>query len=135
MQPRSLHTAQIKLQDGCGIPKDVICSVISGGKRLDTKRLEHLSILHVQKGRADGSFELRLEVPLHDDRIVWNGSRKVKLNNLRGINASSSDEVVQNRLGQSPGWNLTRLHRRSEEHTSELQSQSNIVCRLLLEKK
>src|SRR2546430_7269466 len=29
-----------------------------------------------------------------------------------------------------------RLHvTRSEEHTSELQSQSNIVCRLLLEKK
>src|SRR2546430_10925678 len=29
---------------------------------------------------------------------------------------------------------LERL-RRSEEHTSELQSQSNLVCRLLLEKK
>src|SRR2546427_4693238 len=28
-----------------------------------------------------------------------------------------------------------RGHFRSEEHTSELQSQSNIVCRLLLEKK
>src|SRR5688572_32965748 len=28
-----------------------------------------------------------------------------------------------------------RLVRRSEEHTSELQSQSNLVCRLLLEKK
>src|SRR5688572_31517779 len=27
------------------------------------------------------------------------------------------------------------LHSRSEEHTSELQSQSNLVCRLLLEKK
>src|SRR2546430_9089256 len=27
------------------------------------------------------------------------------------------------------------LHWRSEEHTSELQSQSNLVCRLLLEKK
>src|SRR5688572_31356539 len=27
------------------------------------------------------------------------------------------------------------LHPRSEEHTSELQSQSNLVCRLLLEKK
>src|SRR2546430_10167935 len=26
-------------------------------------------------------------------------------------------------------------HHRSEEHTSELQSQSNLVCRLLLEKK
>src|SRR5438270_7007845 len=28
-----------------------------------------------------------------------------------------------------------RCPRRSEEHTSELQSQSNLVCRLLLEKK
>src|SRR5438270_6585706 len=28
-----------------------------------------------------------------------------------------------------------RRERRSEEHTSELQSQSNLVCRLLLEKK
>src|SRR2546427_9419948 len=28
-----------------------------------------------------------------------------------------------------------RLPARSEEHTSELQSQSNLVCRLLLEKK
>src|SRR2546427_1683827 len=27
------------------------------------------------------------------------------------------------------------LYKRSEEHTSELQSQSNLVCRLLLEKK
>src|SRR2546430_5097336 len=29
----------------------------------------------------------------------------------------------------------TRSKKRSEEHTSELQSQSNLVCRLLLEKK
>src|SRR6478672_13041927 len=28
-----------------------------------------------------------------------------------------------------------RPHRRSEEHTSELQSRSDLVCRLLLEKK
>src|SRR2546430_7001243 len=30
---------------------------------------------------------------------------------------------------------ITRQITRSEEHTSELQSQSNLVCRLLLEKK
>src|SRR5688572_32637445 len=30
---------------------------------------------------------------------------------------------------------LTLMSKRSEEHTSELQSQSNLVCRLLLEKK
>src|SRR2546430_6372972 len=34
--------------------------------------------------------------------------------------------------GLAPG---SPLSGRSEEHTSELQSQSNIVCRLLLEKK
>src|SRR5256886_12968990 len=28
---------------------------------------------------------------------------------------------------------LSAIYRRSEEHTSELQSQSNLVCRLLLE--
>src|SRR2546427_1422992 len=35
------------------------------------------------------------------------------------------------------GWRATLipLLARSEEHTSELQSQSNLVCRLLLEKK
>src|SRR2546427_9207892 len=31
--------------------------------------------------------------------------------------------------------NNARVRLRSEEHTSELQSQSNLVCRLLLEKK
>src|SRR5689334_24444084 len=30
---------------------------------------------------------------------------------------------------------VTELHLRSEEHTSELQSQFHLVCRLLLEKK
>src|SRR5256886_11241095 len=34
-----------------------------------------------------------------------------------------------------PEYNERRHHERSEEHTSELQSQSNLVCRLLLEKK
>src|SRR2546427_12449970 len=35
---------------------------------------------------------------------------------------------------QTPGW-CGKGGDRSEEHTSELQSQSNLVCRLLLEKK
>src|SRR6266567_9394027 len=32
-------------------------------------------------------------------------------------------------------WSGPQVCSRSEEHTSELQSQSNLVCRLLLEKK
>src|SRR5256885_7154421 len=34
-----------------------------------------------------------------------------------------------------PGLEIQIAHRRSEEHTSELQSPCNLVCRLLLEKK
>src|SRR2546430_5538886 len=37
--------------------------------------------------------------------------------------------------GRPLGRQVTAPHLRSEEHTSELQSQSNLVCRLLLEKK
>src|SRR2546430_11155140 len=48
------------------------------------------------------------------------------------VAASSLKYGIQNR-GVVLGTHL--LDRRSEEHTSELQSQSNIVCRLLLEKK
>src|SRR2546427_2471008 len=37
--------------------------------------------------------------------------------------------------GKGGGVKVTKSESRSEEHTSELQSQSNLVCRLLLEKK
>src|SRR2546427_5477634 len=58
--------------------------------------------------------------------------------------------IGSNRIAKSKpdGYNLLMIHishatslalykelPRSEEHTSELQSQSNLVCRLLLEKK
>src|SRR5438309_4564193 len=39
------------------------------------------------------------------------------------------------RLGMLPGGVLGMQIHRSEEHTSELQSQFHLVCRLLLEKK
>src|SRR5690606_40846435 len=44
--------------------------------------------------------------------------------------------VLIKALGQAVTWErLTKNPARSEEHTSELQSRENIVCRLLLEKK
>src|SRR2546427_1559691 len=48
-------------------------------------------------------------------------------------NQTGSDAVGKNALEQLRKWGNFQL--RSEEHTSELQSQSNLVCRLLLEKK
>src|SRR2546421_12480228 len=44
---------------------------------------------------------------------------------------SQGDEPRRTELGGAP----RARHRRSEEHTSELQSRSDLVCRLLLEKK
>src|SRR2546430_3075693 len=42
---------------------------------------------------------------------------------------------VRHALAKPRGTAASLVGRRSEEHTSELQSQSNLVCRLLLEKK
>src|SRR5207247_10874373 len=51
----------------------------------------------------------------------------------REIN-SSCPSVTHNNV-RSPRWTRTVDLARSEEHTSELQSRVDIVCRLLLEKK
>src|SRR2546430_5700260 len=49
-------------------------------------------------------------------------------NPLAGLQLTAKGILFQNRASPPAGS-------RSEEHTSELQSQSNLVCRLLLEKK
>src|SRR2546430_12669583 len=57
----------------------------------------------------------------------------------QGVNLAAYD-VIGGRAGQFGGGGGAGIQFaggvfRSEEHTSELQSQSNLVCRLLLEKK
>src|SRR6266567_9126926 len=54
--------------------------------------------------------------------------------NVQGIRYQVAAASQFNLLGDYPRTNLVPQDR-SEEHTSELQSQSNLVCRLLLEKK
>src|SRR2546430_9448330 len=52
------------------------------------------------------------------------------------VRCSSSERYVTTISSPlSDRWFPIRNVSRSEEHTSELQSQSNLVCRLLLEKK
>src|SRR2546430_10312245 len=61
----------------------------------------------------------------------------LSLHDALPISRSSSTAAPPSRArscsSSPPG--RTRRGARSEEHTSELQSQSNLVCRLLLEKK
>src|SRR5690606_40920794 len=53
------------------------------------------------------------------------------------IEARRHQQAVEHQChaGLSGPWCVHRDSRRSEEHTSELQSRENLVCRLLLEKK
>src|SRR2546430_9581843 len=55
---------------------------------------------------------------------IWRGSRQ-RLLRAAGPRHHHAQRALRGRAA----------HQRSEEHTSELQSQSNLVCRLLLEKK
>src|SRR5258708_26735021 len=45
------------------------------------------------------------------------------------------DEINARRLREASTFSFFTASRRSEEHTSELQSPDHLVCRLLLEKK
>src|SRR5438270_8861337 len=74
-------------------------------------------------------------------RSVSPGTIKSRLHDARAKLKEEMMNVVENVLkSESPEEDLstfstTFIISRSEEHTSELQSQSNLVCRLLLEKK
>src|SRR2546427_9286076 len=56
---------------------------------------------------------------------------------MRNLQATAlmRDYRAQDMAFEIVDMNLDERSKRSEEHTSELQSQSNLVCRLLLEKK
>src|SRR2546430_7458128 len=61
-------------------------------------------------------------------RRIWRLSAERSMESFRSQKRSDSSFSSGRRVQGSARW-------RSEEHTSELQSQSNLVCRLLLEKK
>src|SRR2546430_17733612 len=66
---------------------------------------------------------------LHDALPISNGGN-IRASRLLGYMRLAIRTLTLSTLrADEIGW------RRSEEHTSELQSQSNLVCRLLLEKK
>src|SRR5690242_21370616 len=76
--------------------------------------------------RSDGNGLLR--------RVIYKmplGRRGAALELVTGVRADHGYTFTM--LSREPGQDQTG--RRSEEHTSELQSHVNLVCRLLLEKK
>src|SRR2546430_13110942 len=66
--------------------------------------------------------------------VVVVASAEMRRARLRRQFGPEYDRLVE-KLGSKRKADAELAERRSEEHTSELQSQSNLVCRLLLEKK
>src|SRR2546430_5668332 len=81
------------------------------------------------------------ESPRRGDVIVFAYPKNPELNYVKRVIGVSGDTVEMRggevRVNGDPLAEryVQRVDPRSEEHTSELQSQSNLVCRLLLEKK
>src|SRR5947209_14131224 len=64
------------------------------------------------------------------------GARSARSARRRRTRARTRRRELRTRREPTPGATLRGVHaRRSEEHTSELQSRQYLVCRLLLEKK
>src|SRR5205085_12194231 len=96
----------------------------------------------IERGKLDrfcfASGVLFVDPRLHDRGV------KIKIMRHDGGTQNSDGDVKRVTIAHNLGvWkksagkidNLRLRENRSEEHTSELQSQSNLVCRLLLEKK
>src|SRR5260370_26282986 len=109
--------------------------------------LEHLATNHVDSfvlhGPASGygwsDYDVEVWGAMLAERDAGRtrlvGVSNVSLLHLRQLAASGAPmpAFVQNRCFARRGRELSQMER-SEEHTSELQSHLNIVCRLLLEK-
>src|SRR2546426_5081757 len=68
---------------------------------------------------------------LHDALPIFATSVVPEASQLGAAEWAAFEAIVARALATRPA----RTRRRSEEHTSELQSPCNLVCRLLLEKK
>src|SRR2546430_5801498 len=73
------------------------------------------------------SQEVSVQEPRRPDRVLAGRARARESGDAEVVRPAAEGRCRHSAVPEVP--------RRSEEHTSELQSQSNLVCRLLLEKK
>src|SRR5690606_39356290 len=81
------------------------------------------------------SSDLRPATELGVKRFVTFVSTNCEARELSAVKLSRLRRVAQEAARQSGRSVVPTVEERSEEHTSELQSRENLVCRLLLEQK
>src|SRR2546426_7961382 len=109
-----------------------------GGRqpRVDSHRGFEVGLRAVEQGSATGWIGLGVQEPLD----VAQAAAQLLAPRVIGISSQHLRRVPESdidppRRGRLVSERLSRATKRSEEHTSELQSPCNLVCRLLLEKK
>src|SRR5690606_35082259 len=87
-----------------------------------------------QPGIAEQYLDLRFDVMMGGGTEFFSGDKREDRQDLFGKFIANGFSVVKTR-DELLGVDVSQKPLRSEEHTSELQSRENLVCRLLLEKK
>src|SRR5690606_24318348 len=82
---------------------------------------------YLKSGNLSGAMQVTAKSKAAIGQIMTYGLNRVRSARRR--------EDVEQAMEESLMEVMPRLEKRSEEHTSELQSRENLVCRLLLEKK
>src|SRR2546430_4048018 len=104
-----------------------------------TRGVTYVDRLTRQVKEVRGKAVILCAQALESTRILLNSSTREYPNGLANSSGSLGHYLMDHVVGAGasgplPGFKALP-NARSEEHTSELQSQSNLVCRLLLEKK
>src|SRR5256886_3927326 len=114
-------------------PASVLTQIesIKSRQKLDRQQIQNLL--------PAGAARNALDCALWDLEAKVSGKRAWELANIRIVDAVETAFTISldtpEKMAAAAKANITAPVLRSEEHTSELQSQSNLVCRLLLEKK
>src|SRR5690606_28118609 len=100
-----------------------------GGARADR-------LLYQARLALDDELRLKVVRKMYEVRFGEPAPARRSVDQLRGIEGARVRAIYKVLAQQyKVNWQSRNYDRRSEEHTSELQSRENLVCRLLLEKK
>src|SRR5258708_3701917 len=96
-------------------------------QRNTNKPTDFLKATNIKFNKNGSSFDIQI-----NNRSYKVETKLFGFANIKNILGSASMAL---KLGLSGNYIVERIEKRSEEHTSELQSPDHLVCRLLLEKK
>src|SRR5256886_4011685 len=128
------HALLVVLQGMDAAGKDGTIRQVMAGFNPQGCRVTALKRPSAEEADHDFLWRIHRAVPAKGDIAIFNRSHYEDVLVAR-VRKLVPREVWSARYDQINGFEALLAENRSEEHTSELQSQSNLVCRLLLEKK